>query len=247
MNDMRENEVLLDVLEDVLNDLLETIPLDFQKKLVEQINLNYRISVPFCFSMSAERDSLPLWNGYGDGGRGVSIGINPAMLKLEYRLPKNSLATEDCLSIHDVIYSGDEQKEILKNILVDFYYNSLRSKQAALHFSLSVTAYLLRFNPIFKTNDFSSEKEWRVIYMPAIIAYEKSPYETSDSREDIFHVFERDVVKVFYPYQIKQLEDVVTDIILGPRNLTTEYEMKTFLEKNGLSRTQVTKSKIPFR
>lgn len=119
----------------------------------------------YLVSFSEQRDDLPQWHGYGKGQGPVCISFHASMLTGKYY-------GYDFLS---VLYEPDQQREIadkLVELMIRFYRERANEDnpsakyhlipQCAHSFRIMSTYAALRF----KSPDWRSEKEWRLVATP---------------------------------------------------------------------------------
>jgi len=126
-------------------------------KMIEAIeSLNGNDYYLVCFS--AHEDDLNQWIKYGDGGKGFCIGFE-----------KNWLDTFFGAYAHilPVVYKKDIQIRVTKQLLEEIFSSNTFLKNPILEyeqiFYKAFANALCRFCLFFKTNSFSSEKEYRVV------------------------------------------------------------------------------------
>lgn len=74
-----------------------------------------------CFSGENSGDLLSQWRGYGDDGRGISIGFNESMLKRIGDTIKYFEGNGQCILYDKVIYDKDDQKKKIEEVVNRFW------------------------------------------------------------------------------------------------------------------------------
>ena len=164
LNDFSEGGVVGPVFQEACMELKETGEIDeylynlFSKVApARTILLHYfdgkkiRITRPECdryiCSFSKNKDSLAMWNYYSKGSKyeGFNIGFFPACLKDS--LHKFLYEKEAIFHIYPVIYKRDEQKKLIKDLLIRLrdYYDKEQETSIRYIISNKLTDWLLVF------------------------------------------------------------------------------------------------------
>jgi hypothetical protein len=113
-------------------------------KIHEDLRKNLTSVYVTCLSL--EGDKLSQWRGYGEDGRGVSIGFN-------------STISEDNLNkgviLKEIYYHERYQKDLIDNVVNQFIFNKMEIKDWFYHVL-----------PVLKPIGFKEEAEWRLVYLP---------------------------------------------------------------------------------
>lgn len=189
-----------------------------------------------CFSLY--RDDAAQWERYGNKGRGVCIGFRGEFLEK---------MAEGELSLQMVFY----QEDMTEHRLVDVFYLLVKGEK-----NLSVDNPLIKGamkaawiqSVVFKHPSFSSENEVRLVVFP----FEKRYFDV----RPCYHVT-TDRIKKYYPLDLLAmcrragigLEDLVSEIIIGPESTQSAFILQDYLRDNGLRKLagKVTLSECPLR
>ena len=189
-----------------------------------------------CFSF--HRDDAAQWERYGNKGRGVCIGFRGEFLEK---------MAEGELSLQMVFY----QEDMTEHRLVDVFYLLVKGEK-----NLSVDNPLIKGamkaawiqSVVFKHPSFSSENEVRLVVFP----FEKRYFDV----RPCYHVT-TDRIKKYYPLDLLAmcrragigLEDLVSEIIIGPESTQSAFILQDYLRDNGLRKLagKVTLSECPLR
>jgi hypothetical protein len=246
LNDAKEYKLALNILRELLIEYDESTPNKKNLKLklsIERMGFlkekNKEIGPPFVFSLSKERDSLPMWNTYGDSSLGIAIGFKKNELSnMQYG---HSSSLEKC------IYDYEKVKETLRskirNIHSSIFFND---SFVGVISGLDSDTYTF-FESIvssFKHNSFEYEKEWRLIFK-----------QTYDFDKLNFNV-KNGLPKPYIEVPLKT--EVIEEIVVGPcANFDlVKHSLFRMLKKAGLnpafdsvenSKIKITQSKCPFR
>lgn len=197
--------------------------------------------LPTICSFSKNKDLLSQWRAYADDGRGFAIGIDVS-------LANRGLG----VNVNQVIYDEKVQAEILLNTIRGLHTIWLSDNrnfdevdELIMQFSIDL-AYL-------KHPSFFEEQEVRLI---KLLVKSKENIIDPGGNSDIQKIDKLDVLKrerggkeihyVSLPITINRMF-VVKEIVIGPRNLISNFELSEFLEKQGLANIQIHKSSSPYR
>ena len=197
LNDTSEGEHILNLFNEICSTLLKekeinqsfyecikdaTIPnsqfINFPVPADDDITHASFIACPPCHayicSFSLKEDSLDMWRYYSKGNGGYGLKCF-SLLFDEYKDYEHSHYDEDAMfsliRSYKVIYSDEEKRRILKEIIVDTfsaYENSQKAESDKYQEAKSFIQYTLKiFQFQFKHECYSSEQEYRfVFYLP---------------------------------------------------------------------------------
>lgn len=213
------------------------------------------------FCMSEEGDLLSQWRAYAGDGGGVSIGFSKqhfeALAGVLY-----ARQSGEALSLHKVAYSSEDQAGLVQSILddvvhavkagaldtgtlltpldgarkveVDKQFRSLTASFLALH----LVQYRVK-NPAFR-----EEREWRLISL--ILSYATEASSHGDLSKMDFRAGHDRII----PYRILPLGETapcVTEVVLGPKNITPTRYITAALERYGWKDVPVRISAASYR
>ena len=231
------------------------------QKLLEHMDGLIKIAGAAGFCVSQEPDLLSQWRGYADKGAGVSIGFAKEYLE---KLSKGDPNRKIGFSLQQIEYIEAKQIELIKketdNILKYVAQGSLnfprvsllsiedeetKKKQKKAFHNMSFS-FLLFFPHLYtlKNPAFREENEWRLIGILPQGHKETDVGMLSDLeyREANDHII---------PYFTAELADIgippITEIVLGPRNMTPTKVVYGLLEKYGFEDVSVRTSDASLR
>ena len=144
-----------------------------------------------CFAPVEEKDKLPMWVHYGDGGKGVSIVFNEKFFK------STELYKVKYLDIKD-IYNDDIYIEV-ENI-----YNVLKNVNSEKEIFLQLTNVILNYvSYLFKDKAYSYEQEVRIIKLR----------DYNDVKIDKQY----DIPKLYIDFETPITNEMIDEIIIGPK------------------------------
>lgn len=240
MNDSREfdhgREVFLHTLDSIVLPKGDKAR-KFARSLIESIARQTDGRQVFCACFSAKHDDLGQWRGYGDNGRGCSIGFDRMELTSSY----NGLAGW-------VVYESESQTSVVKQLLSSLietlapHLASSAQSDCVPIVVQSLERMLPSFFPFFKDAAFREEEEFRIIYTPR--AY-STPLPTR------FHLQGHRLK----PYVVLSLTSSqgpqqlpLREVCLAPgsKDDLTAAAVKTMLSERNLRHVEITRSSIPF-
>lgn len=190
-------------------------------------------------SFSEEYDLLPMWNYYSKGNayEGVNIGLSSENIveTMKQNYPNGNVRVSAC----QVIYKKEEQKELIKKLLLELYKKFENGYETSVRALISMN--LTEWQMIFKNECFEHEKEVRIIV------------KICNKYKDKIKVHYRSNLGYIIPYiELKINKEAVKSMTLGPVHGNDEqktvqakvlHDMLTTHNYNVLERC----SKIPVR
>jgi hypothetical protein len=206
----------------------------------------------FGFCLSREGDLLSQWRGYADDGQGVSIGFS----KHHLNLLVESIQSDHKVSagLAEVLYDKDEQNKIIKKIYNEIkkFVTEVTSKNRGQQIGYTEFIDELRANGStlalydkisrlygeafkFKKEAFKEESESRLLLLSHTdLSQIKFGYRASGNK--------------IIPYlPIKFPQNLVTEIILGPKNKTPRNVVRDFLNSMDFNNVRIVKSDATYQ
>ena len=204
--------------------------------VLNNIVLNINHCYICCFS--EEGDLLSQWRAYADDGRGFSIGFSIEDMEIEKKIPYYNVFNKETIGIYNVIYDIEEQKRTINEQLELIFNKSSRD-------IISGIAYLSLYAKVFKNPFFREEKEWRIIHTPLI---------TSDAKHEDIKImgnisecnfrFTKFGMWPYFKWDFANKKKCpISEIIIGPQNMTTIDNVYLFMEQKKLVSIQSYPSK----
>lgn len=215
----------------------------------------------FCLSESG--DLLSQWRGYAHDGRGYSVGFSKEYLEELASKKPNEVAW---FRLNKVIYTPEEHEKALQPIFDQVIEDILEGKlempgmlsilsghgdsTAEYSYELALKKYqqslhqlvLKIFKAIFhlytlKNHAFQEEKEWRLI----------SHLMRDQDDQCNFRVSNNNLIP-FRSYLLEKYSNpIINEVILGPKNITPEFVVKSFLKQKGFGDVSVKRSSATYR
>jgi hypothetical protein len=212
------------------------------------------------FCLSEEADLLSQWRGYADNGCGVSIGFskeyfealgrlkrdrsddfNASIVKVEYDvLRQKELIAEHTDAIIELVSKG----VLLQPTLLAFDEEKEKQRQANLRSMRGRFLMFFVYLHQFKNPAFMEEREWRLISHVL-------PSSGEDRGRQISRMEFRALRDRIVPFRRISLENIdqsaITEIVLGPKNITPVQVVDAALQRHGWSDVKIRKSKASYR
>lgn len=208
--------------------------------ILNNINLNINHCYICCFSEKG--DLLSQWRAYADDGRGVSIGFSIDDMEIDKKIPCYNVFKKHTIGIYNVIYDIEEQKRIVNEQLNLIFSKSSRDM-------ISDTTCLSLYAKVLKNPFFREEKEWRIIHTPLITSDNK--YGNIKIIGNISECNFRFTKFGMWPYFkwdfANKKKCPISEIIIGPQNMTTIDNVYLFMEQKKLKNITVKNSQGSYR
>ena len=221
--------------------------LDLYNRIIKSYYTNPELPYISCFS--EDGDLLSQWRAYANDGKGVSIGFNLDTFN-HVGIFDNSPTNGDSVIISKVVYNEEEQFKIVSELFS--YAFELLDKGEEEHAHQVGHSTLKRISMICKNSAFSEEKEIRIIYNPYYMNLISNieRLKSNDKLKNLpveFRVKEDKLITYFkYSFDKTISTKVFESIILGPKNMTTQYDIKVLMNTFEINGIQVIKSKASY-
>lgn len=210
-------------------------------------------TIPFMTCFSSDGDTLSQWRAYAADGYGFAIGMNPKYFPLRKQAPWVSEEEEHAIGISEVVYDREAQSTYITQA-IDTHLAHLHADSAHSlpHHAAECATVLLRDSLIFKNPKFNEELEWRIIYVPTIIAEDGEEIQIGLAQRPIsdlqFRYSEDALIPYFeLPFSEQRTEKPINEIVLGPKNNTQAFVVRMLLDINGFCDVKVSKSEASYR
>ena len=100
----------------IIREVLDNHRKDTNKAFLDKVWQHYEINKfqPYFACFSSKADMLSQWRAYADDGYGFAIGFRSAALDIKKHLPLPNQDPKVALGIHKVIYSTEQQHELVE-------------------------------------------------------------------------------------------------------------------------------------
>ena len=244
-NDSMEGKLVTDIVYHLAQD--DGLQLKDIERLQAYINGVEQIIIGLGLCLSVEGDLLSQWRGYANDGAGVSIGFSRKYLE-ELSEASNAIGQrQPGFTLEKVAYEMEKQIEMIKPI-----YEEIKLK-------LGNNQMWLGNNPITASNlvgdiraklsfigkqfllkiyAFHEEKEWRLVSLSS-----RKPH-----HEKCSFFAKNDKIVPYREYELKELRtEPISEIILGPKNVTPIGLVEKCLEQNSFKDFEVKRSEATYR
>lgn len=210
------------------------------------------------FCLSEKPDLLSQWRGYADDGQGFAIGFDKSYLD---ELAKSQVKGESRFRIGKVLYEPAEHEVALKPIydeirklidsgtlkvhkfgLINMPSDDEIKKKADERINATKTLYhkavgVFPSAHMLKSKAFSEEAEWRLVSHLFRDSGDSALFRAAGNR--------------LVPYREVRLKQLatksITQVYVGPKNITPDFVIKKFLELNGFPEVSVERSVATYR
>jgi len=201
----------------------------------------------FCFC--EDDDLLSQWRAYGTRGGGYAIGIQSKFIGM-----RTPLANPVDFLLRKIIYKPEEQKNLIEKLILELsdllcdvakMYGEEGGNEAIPHFCHSLRDQIAEYLICFKSPAFKEEKEWRVIYVSALLEG-LDRIEFRASRGNIVPYVELDISP---SVGVNSNKIPIGKIVHGPtlHPVITKKSLNLYLRKLGYAFVGVLGSNIPLR
>ena len=258
-NDIMEGRWIREVFIQCCND--KGVLASDQTQLLDHLEGVMTFSGAAGFCMSEEGDLLSQWRGYADNGAGVAIGFNKDyfemlgdkkkgrgdqfnayLTKIEYDIAQQKkVVGKPVDQILDSVADGALRKSTILSIMSDD-----EKREAEQAFRTMLLGFFSFFFHLYELKNpaFAEEREWRLI--SHLIRKADDINIGQISKMDFRALLDRIV-----PFTRTALEPLpvasISEIIIGPKNITPDHIIEAFLVKHGWADITVKRSKASYR
>jgi hypothetical protein len=226
---------------------------------------NYNVDFlqgPYVASFSSNGDLLSQWRGYGNDGKGVSIGIKGDKISI----PLISFDNETLFGrtfITNVIYDEVKQDKIIERLinLVKLVVDAASeakfnpNNHPYLYAATRIKFRLYFMAPMFKNPSFKEEGEWRIIGYPASsmsISDENNIYSINmnkfgDNSDFKFRSSDNDIIDYITFPSVSSINSMIDAINLGPACILKKKTLAMFVSEQEIKSITIEKSKSTLR
>lgn len=247
---------------------MEIVTLDHFKQFEELCNLARDYDAEddtknWVFCLSEKSDDLGQWRGYADDGRGIAIGFNSALLKNIKFIGDAIRSLSINLDFDRVHYSKKDIKDFfyLKAGLSNINVNT--DPNEAIQYIKRALGYSYIFAPLYKSDKFKDEKEWRIFYSMHLDELEEGeipgvPIEKNNFSDvltlDKYAFAQRDLTLVSHlELGFPKMNRAINSVVIGPKANVSPSDIKLYLISIGLLKNfddnsiKVLKSNISYK
>jgi Protein of unknown function (DUF2971) len=234
-NDSMEGTLATSKLQKRINSISDVAERSRIAKYVEIIE-KMSDGLGFCLT-AAGGDQLSQWRGYADDGHGFSIGFSKGYLDKEIRTKESPYVSP--ISFEKVLYANaaheTEINSILQDLITAFRSQSLDTKNSEF---AKLAKQLMRSRFRMKNKAFDEEKEWRLF--ASLIRNDRLP-------KQIQYRASKSCLIPYIEYKFDQPKGVIQHVFIGPKNRTSDYAVRSFMEMHGFGFVEVERSKTSYQ
>lgn len=218
------------------------------EKTVDLYNLNKTTPYICCFSYDG--DLLSQWRAYADDGKGIAIGFNESQLNVGKKIPVTGISSDLSTGLFDCIYDEQEQRNLIhstvnSNIITRNTYKN-DNEYTAMHLSGSLKLFSL----VMKNSAFIEEKEIRLIHLPLITMHKRTKeIKMMGNISPLYFMKKKQGISSYFKYSLESFfnDELIPEIILGPKCNINISDLELFLLSNNLLNTKIIKSRASYR
>ena len=244
LNDFREAVWVVPFIQDEIRQRQTDATKEFLIQVGRQFDLNALLET-YVASFSSNGDVLSQWRAYGMDGDGFAIGFRSQAFQAKLGVPMTSAVPEHTVKSLNVHYDDKALKTLIETIF-DHHLSAQQDENNALNCAYNLRTLALSFkNPAFREED-----EWRVCYSPIITTHPaKRDLEIVGMlRELRFRASRYGVLPYFQmPFGNSAREDAIAEIVVGPKNLSSDNLLKVLLLSLGYRNASVRRSSASYR
>lgn len=197
-----------------------------------------------CFSK--RKDSLSQWRAYAQDGEGVAIGFDEEKFGAEGKHIHYNTEVKKSLCLCDAEYYDD--LDIQDDLIQRADELRCNPNNDPNHMSKSSTlfaSYCTALSIAMKNPAFEEEDEKRLVYS-AIILKDDEGIKVKNPIGDLHHRISNGFLTSYFEYNFP-VDDLIKEIILGPKNKFQDIDMRSFLAMNSLGNVGFSRSTATYR
>lgn len=215
------------------------------------------------FCLSEKSDDLGQWRGYADDGRGIAIGFNSALLKKIKYIGDAIRSVSVNLDFDQVHYSKKDIKDFF-NLRAGFSEINVNTHpDEVIQYMKRALGLSYIFAPLYKSDKFKDEKEWRIFYSMHLDELEKGerpgvPAPQNDfsdilTLEKYAFVQRGQTLVSHLELGFPKMNRAINSITIGPKASVSPMDIKLYLMSIGLLKNfednsiKISKSKISYK
>ncbi len=248
LNDSTENKLV----DEIASDELKAQGISSEDIEIYLAKFSRIKNVPFVACFSDVPDLLSQWRGYGDDGKGVSIGFNLEALKLPSSPPFQCIDEGPRFSLCKIEYLKSKQiRDDLKGSL-EFWFKKVPdfkdsregpTREIKVMATLK-SAHIAALNK--KLIAFAEERETRLVFVPDADKDGNIVNYTNEKRLQGPSFFvSGNKLRCYFDYSFK--EKLVTEIWLGPKCEIKEPVLRSLLNSKGMNHVEIKRSSATYR
>lgn len=241
--------------ENIMGEVLKSLTGQYDEEVVRIFIERYHQSKfsPFICCFSSNGDLLSQWRAYAEDGCGFAIGFESDHFELSNDLPCIAFNDKTKLTLNKIEYDIERQKSTVSTFMrsaLDYVEAELRSTQLPTTLIRGLDG-LAGYAALAKNPAFSEEQEYRLIHMPMIIA-SKITNKTTDTVfacSEMKYRTSNNRIIPYFEYDFSQLvaKGSIAEIIAGPKNQTTDMDLKMLTGSSGYEATKIKRSSASYR
>lgn len=196
------------------------------------------------FCLSEKSDDLGQWRGYADDGQGIAIGFNSAFFKNIKYIGDAVRSTDVNLDFDQVHYSKKDIKDFFSQRAGLSKINVDMNPDEVIQYMKRALGFSYIFAPLYKSDKFKDEKEWRIFYSMHLDGLEKGekpgvPKDKNDFSDILilekYAFAQKDRTLVSHlELELPKIKHAIHSVTIGPKSKVNPLDMKLYLMSIGL-------------
>ena len=196
------------------------------------------------FCLSEKADDLGQWRGYADDGKGIAIGFNSAVLKRINFVGDSIRTTSVDFKFDQVHYSKKDIKSFFDNTVGLSKITVEMSPEDVLQHIKRALGFSYIYAPLYKSDKFKDEKEWRIVYsmffgdlengLKPGISNAKNKFSDILTLEKYAFTQKGDTLVSYLEMGLPQIKRAIHSITIGPKAKVTAMDVRLYLMSIGL-------------
>lgn len=196
------------------------------------------------FCLSEKSDDLGQWRGYADDGQGIAIGFNSSLLKKVNYIGDAIRTTSVNLLFDRVRYSKKDVATFFNETAGLSKISVEMSPNEVIHYMKRAVGLSYIYAPLYKSDKFKDEKEWRIFYSMHLDEIENGerpgvPNSKNDFSDSItldqYSFVQRNKTLVSHlELGLPQIKRAIHSITIGPKADVTPMDIRLYLTSIGL-------------
>lgn len=196
------------------------------------------------FCLSEKSDDLGQWRGYADDGQGIAIGFNSSLLKKVNYIGDTIRNTSVNLLFDRVRYSKKELTTFFNEMAGLSKISAEMPPNEVIHYMKRAVGLSYIYAPLYKSDKFKDEKEWRIFYSMHLDGIEngerpgvpncKNDYSDIITLDQYSFIQRNKTLVSHLELGFPQIKRAIHSITIGPKADVTPMDIRLYLMSIGL-------------
>lgn len=203
---------------------------------------------PYICSFSKNKDLLSQWRAYAGDGCGVSIGFNTEAFGFSDEAPIFGMSDVHTIGINEVFYDDVEViREFADHMSEDVIALSIHDEPDRWSVYNKITNKVRTKCLFTKNKFFEEEQEVRIVHLPFITGNDQGEFNFLHSISNPKQRVTGSKITSYFEYDFSSKENLISDVVLGPKCEINSYEIEMLLASNGYLKIPISRSGASYR